>query len=465
MSRFIQATRTFALVALGHQGSVSPQSPVHQPTTPLLVEEKKSSRSQSCQTRSSSTSSSVRLPFILATSTAHASPISEEPEPDKGHNPAKDGQTEDDDSSKMLGLEALRTAIETEIINSDNGNRTLSENGVITFGNYRANEDEDADEEEDEEDNPLAYFMLAPSTENFLLDLTRTLNLEFSPDMFCSTHLRCKRLFEKLGPLGDDPESIEDAIFEILIGRDLVKLYALAELCSKEYANDDELRYLTYGSLWYALHQSFKSGEINEEELLDVEFAEADAGRKCGLGDPERMVELYFRVLDGYESILGREVRKCEERIDEHNNTKTNSSIRSSPAVPRSLRSPQHEKTIRVNLRIASLGPPDKERIKLYISLYNLAERVLGEHPLAFEIASYLGDFYDHAHPPLHAVAQLYFKRAYLGNIVLYGEESHSTLVALANLAISHSYDGNNEKAVELGEKALAGTVRILGTR
>ncbi|GMH86758.1 hypothetical protein TL16_g10644 [Triparma laevis f. inornata] len=221
----------------------------------------------------------------------------------------------------MLGLEALRTAIETEIINSDNGNRTLSENGVITFGNYRANEDEDDDEEEDEDDNPLAHFMLAPSTENFLLDLTRTLNLEFSPDMFSLTHLRCKRLFEKLGPLGDNPESIEDAIFDILIGRDLVKLYALAELCSKEYANDDELRYLTYGSLWYALYQSFKSGEINEEELLDVEFAEADAGRKCGLGDPERMVKLYFRVLDGYESILGREVRKCEVRIDEQNNT------------------------------------------------------------------------------------------------------------------------------------------------
>ncbi|GMH51855.1 hypothetical protein TL16_g01104 [Triparma laevis f. inornata] len=132
---------------------------------------------------------------------------------------------------------------------------------------------------------------------------------------------RWKGVFDVLGIEGGEGGggSIETQVLGITNSKDLVKLGALAELCSKEYFDDASLSVVASRRIMEVLETWKKVGEVKsekEEGQDSREFEILDACAALGLAcnyvrDFDDSIRYYERVKEGLEEKLGRDSEKA----------------------------------------------------------------------------------------------------------------------------------------------------------
>ncbi|GMH75567.1 hypothetical protein TL16_g06805 [Triparma laevis f. inornata] len=131
---------------------------------------------------------------------------------------------------------------------------------------------------------------------------------------------RWKEVFDVLGIAKGGGGSIETQVLGITNSEDLVKLRALAKLCSKEYFADPSLLVVAWRRIMEVLDvEEEVGGEKGEKEersarALGILDACKALGYACNsVGDFEDARRYSKRAKDGYEEQLGREIEKALE--------------------------------------------------------------------------------------------------------------------------------------------------------
>ncbi|GMH48595.1 hypothetical protein TL16_g00327 [Triparma laevis f. inornata] len=134
-----------------------------------------------------------------------------------------------------------------------------------------------------------------------------------------ATWRRWKEVLDVLGIEGRKRESIETQVLRITNSKDLVKLRALVELCSKEFFDDQSLSVVTWRRIMEVLEAEKNGGEVNSKqdeeqilrklEILDTCFALGKAFNE--VRDFEEARRYLKRAKVGYEEQLGRDSEKA----------------------------------------------------------------------------------------------------------------------------------------------------------
>ncbi|GMH79874.1 hypothetical protein TL16_g08304 [Triparma laevis f. inornata] len=252
-----------------------------------------------------------------------------------------------------------------------------------------------------------------------------------------ATYLRWKKFFDVLGIEEGKGGGglIETQVLKITNSEDLMKLRALAQLCSKEFFDDKSLLVVAWRRIMEVLDMEEKRDKKGEKEeggttkleMLDGCFA---LGQACGwVGDFEDARRYYKRAKEGYEEQLGRDSEKAIE-------------------VARSL--------------IASATMSRREKIEKYRDLLKRMERALGEeNVVTLDTLNALGNRprengeYDEA--------KEVYERCLAGRMAVLGGGHKDKLGTLQNLGVVYSKLENYEKALECYERALTGKEKLLG--
>ncbi|GMH52638.1 hypothetical protein TL16_g01274 [Triparma laevis f. inornata] len=150
-----------------------------------------------------------------------------------------------------------------------------------------------------------------------------------------ATFLRRKEVFDVLKIVGGRGchctvrESMEQQVLEITRSDDLVKLRALAKLCSPEFFNDQSLlvvawrRILEISELamllkgkWEGKGKKKQKKKKNDPRKLEILDDCAALGRACAfVGDYDNCERYYKRAKEGYEEQLGRNSAKALDSL------------------------------------------------------------------------------------------------------------------------------------------------------
>ncbi|GMH92246.1 hypothetical protein TL16_g12290 [Triparma laevis f. inornata] len=244
-----------------------------------------------------------------------------------------------------------------------------------------------------------------------------------------------KEVFDVLGIAKSGGGSIETQVLGITNSEDLVKLRALAELCSNEFFDDKSLLVVAWRRIMEVLEMRKKVGEVKGEKEeggareLEILDACAALGTACGFvgnfGDAERF---YKRVKEGYEEHLG----------------------------------PDDAKTLDATHSFILSTNDDGRRTEKFRDLVKRFERALGdENVVTLRTLNALGGRL--IENKQYEEAKEVHEGCLAGRMKVLGEDHKLTLLTLNNLGIVYKKLENNEKALESHERALKGKEKTLG--
>ncbi|GMH86227.1 hypothetical protein TL16_g10479 [Triparma laevis f. inornata] len=260
-----------------------------------------------------------------------------------------------------------------------------------------------------------------------------------------ATYLRLKEVFDVLEIEGGKGiyytvrESLEHQVLRITRSEDLVKLKALAKLCSKEFFNDESLLVVACRRILVVLELAMpeekkvrgkkkkqqKKMDPRKLDILDACLTLGNACNSVGDFDCRRYVK---RAKEGYEEQLGRDSEKA----------------------------PKATSGLIMN------GMSVDERIEKYRDLVKRMERALGEeNRVTLETLSQLGIRMEDNGEYEESII---FHEKYLARRSKVLREDHKdTLNTLNNLGLVYDSLKYYEKAIEYYERALKVYERTLG--
>jgi len=275
-------------------------------------------------------------------------------------------------------------------------------------------------------------FFLCQQTEEHLMCLSLDFPTYFN-DHFAGDergYKRYKEQFDKLGSFGVEKgrgiASITVKVLEILRGKDLVKLRALAELSGQDCFNDRELHLSACTSLLPMVERAHAAGEegVTEEEVLDAVMALGAAHMWANRGS---CIELYKRARKGYRRLLGE----------------------------------NNAKYVDAACSVASQNISADERIAEFRRLWENAKVTLPDADITYDIANNLGIEYEEKGRLKEAKA---IQLATLqGQRRLLGDEHKRTLGSLSNMGVLLYKEGDYEGALDYYQQAIRGKERVLG--
>ncbi|GMH54016.1 hypothetical protein TL16_g01586 [Triparma laevis f. inornata] len=264
-----------------------------------------------------------------------------------------------------------------------------------------------------------------------------------------ATFLKWKEFFDVLEIVGgrgchhNVRVHLETQVLTITRSEHLVKLRALAELCSREFCDDPSLLVVAWRRILEVLElampeekkvrgkkkqqQKKKKNDPRKLEILDACFA---LGVACGwVEDFEDARRYCKRAKEGYEEQLGRD----------------------------------SEKALKVTIGLIMVTcSSNEEKIEKLRDLVKRCEKAFGEeHVVTLDTLDSLGCML-RGNGEDEEAKEVY-ERCLAGRIKLLGEDHKLSLDSLNNLGAV--YDGlkDYEKALEYYEKALKGSERLLG--
>ncbi|GMH73465.1 hypothetical protein TL16_g06201 [Triparma laevis f. inornata] len=254
-----------------------------------------------------------------------------------------------------------------------------------------------------------------------------------------ATWKRWKKVFDVLGIEGGKGGggSIESQVLRVTNSEDLVKLRALAKLCSHEFFDDPSLLVVAWRRIMEVLETRKKANEVKGEKeegaAREVEILDACAalGQACGwVRDFDDMRRYYKRAKEGYKEQPGRD---SEKALD-----------------------------VTYSLMCATVMS-DVERIEKYRDLLKRMEKALGEeNVVTLETLNQLGDEL-HDNKEYDEAVKVY-ERYLAGRMKVLGEDHQNALDTLNNLGIVYDEGLKNyEKGLEYYKRALEGSERSLG--
>jgi len=227
---------------------------------------------------------------------------------------------------------------------------------------------------------------------------------------------------------------IETQVLGISNSEDLVKLRAMAKLCSQEYFNDPSLLIVAWRRIMEVLETKKGVGENDEKgkvDLYELEILDACAAlaSACNRVRDFEDARLYFkRAKDGYEEQLGRDSKKALDMT---------------------------------YWLIGSYGESLDVKIEKYSELLKKIERALGdENVVNLETHALGGSLDDNGQ---YEKAKEVWERYLAGRMKVVEEDNKDTLMTLNNLGATYHKLENYKKALEYYERALKAKERMLG--
>ena len=255
-----------------------------------------------------------------------------------------------------------------------------------------------------------------------------------------ASYLRWKEVFNVLGIVGvrEGRGSLEALVLAITESEDLVKLRALAKLCSREFLDDPALLVTVRRRILEVLEADEEGGgetkgeegEGEEEMKLEVLDACYELGKACNLvRNYEDAKRYYKRTKEGYEEQLG----------------------------------PDSEKALEATFHlIMSTRMSHGERIeKLRVLVGRMVGALGEENVVTLETLNSLGVVLkDNGE---YEEARKVYERCLAGRVKELGENHKDTLMTVNNLGNVYTKLEDNEKALEYYERALKGSEKMLG--
>ncbi|GMH81991.1 hypothetical protein TL16_g09111 [Triparma laevis f. inornata] len=257
-----------------------------------------------------------------------------------------------------------------------------------------------------------------------------------------ATFLKWKEVFDVLEIVGGRGihctvrESMEQQVLRITRSEDLVKLGALAKLCSRDFFEDPWLWVVAWRRILEVLElampeeKKVRGKKKKQQRKLEVLHACFALGAACGfVEDFDDAKGYYKRAKEGYEEQLGRDSEKALE---------TTYSF------------------------IMGAVMSDVEKIEKLRDLVKKKERALGEeNVVTLETLNSLG-----VQPKVNGEYEAAIKvldRCLAGRMKALGEDHQQTLMTLKMLGVVYRTLKNCEKELEYYERALKGYEKKLG--